>query len=79
MTTVTHPHSSVTICNALWGSRLSFSPFRAGDQPLQFDDLFPEESMLVDTCREARLDCEPLELCKLLLASNCYNVRSQQT
>ena len=79
MTTVTHPHASVTICNTLWASGLSFSPFSAGDQPLTFDSLFPEEKSLVDTCREAGLDREPLDLSKLLLASHSYNVRMAHT
>lgn len=73
---MTSSHCSVTLCNTLWGSGLSFSSFSAGDQPLVFDHLFPEEKTVVDTCREAGLDREPLELCKLLLASNSYNVRS---
>ena len=76
MTDVTSTHCSVTICNTLWGSGLSFSSFSAGDPLLAFDSLFPEEETLVDICREAGLDKEPLELCKLLLASESYRVRS---
>ena len=72
MTKVTHPHAAVTICNALWGSHLSFSPFSAGDQRVEFSSFFPEEQALVETFQEAGLD--PLELCKLLLASHSYRV-----
>lgn len=72
----TSSHFSVTLCNTLWGSGLSFSSFSPGDLPLVFDNLFPEGKTLVDTCREAGLDREPLELCKILLASNSYNVRN---
>ena len=61
MSDVTPTHCAVTICNTLWGSGLSFSSFSAGDPPLAFDSLFPEEKILADTCREAGLDKEPLE------------------
>jgi ankyrin repeat protein len=75
----TIPHPAVTICNTLWGSALTFSPFSVaagatGDapKPVSFDRLFPEEQSLVETCREAGLEREPLQLCSLLLGSSSY-------
>ena len=80
----TIPHPAVTICNTLWGSNLTFSPFSVaagatGDaaKPVSFERLFPEEQSLVETCREAGLDREPLQLCSLLLGSSSYRVREK--
>ena len=80
----TIPHPAVTICNTLWGSNLTFSPFSVaagstGDaaKPVSFDRLFPEEQSLVETCREAGLEREPLQLCSLLLGSSSYRVREK--
>ena len=59
--------ATVTLCNALWGPRLTF---QRGQEVISFNNLLPSPSELVETYREAKLQFASYELVALLLVTN---------
>ena len=59
--------ATVTLCNALWGPKLTF---QCGQELVSFNALLPNPSELVETYREAKLQFASYELVALLLVSN---------
>jgi len=60
--------ATVTLCNALWGPKLTF---QSGPDVVAFNTLLPSPSELVETYREAKLQFASYELISLLLVTNC--------
>lgn len=58
--------ATVTLCNALWGPKLTF---QCQQEVVTFSALLPSPSELVDTYREAKLQFANYELVALLLVT----------
>lgn len=65
-------HVTRTICDSLWGQKLTFHPYKLGDSPVSFPALWPDRRTLVDTYKEPEVSKYPYELCKLLLATGSF-------
>ena len=59
--------ATVTLCNALWGPKLTF---QRGQEVVNFNNLLPSASELVETYREAKLHFASYQLVALLLVTN---------
>lgn len=59
--------ATVTLCNALWGPKLTF---QSGQDVIPFNVLLPSANELVETYREAKLQFASYELVSLLLVTN---------
>jgi len=60
-----------TLCNALWGHKLSYTKYQAGDIVIPFDSLLPTPNSLVEMYFDAKLEFALHELAQLLLVTNC--------
>ena len=60
-----------TLCNDLWGRKLSSTKYQAGDHVIPFESLLPTPSSLVEMYVDAKFDFALHELIQLLLVTNC--------
>jgi len=60
-----------TLCNALWGHKLSYTKYQTGDHVIPFESLLPTPSSLVEMYIDAKLEFALHELIQLLLVANC--------
>ena len=59
--------ATVTLCNALWGPKLTF---QRKQEVVSFNNLLPSASELVETYREAKLQFASYQLVALLLVTH---------